>query len=523
MSVSSSTATLGYGSGHDQGHGLDSASAFQAHSSAQIVGDVRIDPSVAIAAGVSICAQSGAPFYIGPGSCLQHGVIVQGLSQGRVLGDDDQAYSVWIGADVSLTHKVLIHGPAYIGEGCFIGLRSTIFNARLGSGCLVMMHALVQDVEIPPGKFVPSGTTVITQDQADALPEVTPEDLAFAKTLSGVPASFAVDWAQAAAVSPSPTPPSGETSPACPPNEPNGNNKMQSQRLTPEVVQQVRQLLGQGYRIGAEHADARRYRSGVWQGCAPIQSTRESEVLAALEGCIAEHTGEYVRLFGIDPKVKRRVATTTIQRGDGKAVTVAPTRISATTNGYSARSRSGPSAGGTGSISGDIVQQVRQLLNQGYRIGTEHADGRRYRSGVWQTCAPITSDREGQVLSDLQACLHEHSGEYVRMFGIDPKMKRRVATTTIQRGDGKPVDIGGVSIPSAGRGDGQRGATSAQVDGGLGQHVRNFLSQGYQIGVEHADRRRYRSGVWQSCPAIQASHESGAIAAVQNYLSQFSD
>ncbi|MGF1538203.1 MAG: ribulose bisphosphate carboxylase small subunit, partial [Elainellaceae cyanobacterium] len=33
-----------------------------------------------------------------------------------------------------------------------------------------------------------------------------------------------------------------------------------------------------------------------------------------LEGCMAEHAGEYVRLIGIDPQAKRRVLETIIQR-----------------------------------------------------------------------------------------------------------------------------------------------------------------------------------------------------------------
>jgi carbon dioxide concentrating mechanism protein CcmM len=33
----------------------------------------------------------------------------------------------------------------------------------------------------------------------------------------------------------------------------------------------------------------------------------------------------------------------------------------------------------------------------------------------------------------LEACLVEHSGEYVRLIGIDPEHKRRVAETIIQR------------------------------------------------------------------------------------------
>jgi carbon dioxide concentrating mechanism protein CcmM len=36
-------------------------------------------------------------------------------------------------------------------------------------------------------------------------------------------------------------------------------------------------------------------------------------VVAALEACLEEHRGEYVRLLGIDPKAKRRVLEQIIQ------------------------------------------------------------------------------------------------------------------------------------------------------------------------------------------------------------------
>ncbi|MCG9891408.1 MAG: ribulose bisphosphate carboxylase small subunit [Thermosynechococcaceae cyanobacterium MS004] len=80
------------------------------------------------------------------------------------------------------------------------------------------------------------------------------------------------------------------------------------------MVSQVRQLLAQGHKIGTEHADKRRFRASAWNSCKPISATREAEVFKALENCVAEHQGEYVRLVGIDAKAKRRVAELVIQR-----------------------------------------------------------------------------------------------------------------------------------------------------------------------------------------------------------------
>jgi carbon dioxide concentrating mechanism protein CcmM len=83
--------------------------------------------------------------------------------------------------------------------------------------------------------------------------------------------------------------------------------------LDSEAVQQIRRLIAQGYRIGIEHVDKRRFRTGSWQSCGSLQTHNESEAIATLETCLTSHPGEYVRLFGIDSS-KRRVMETIVQR-----------------------------------------------------------------------------------------------------------------------------------------------------------------------------------------------------------------
>jgi carbon dioxide concentrating mechanism protein CcmM len=201
--------------------------------------------------------------------------------------------------------------------------------------------------------------------------------------------------------------------------------------VSSDLAQQVRQLLGQGYHIGAEHADTRRYRSGVWQTCAPITSGREGDVLAAVSQCMAAYPNEYVRIFGIDPKAKRRGPEITVQR---------PGATSAVTSSTPAPAYSAPPAAvsnGNGSsgqgLSQDLVQQVNQLVNQGYRLSLEAADQRRYRSNVWKTCASLEGSRVSDILAVMDGQLRAHQGEYIRLVAIDPKAKRRVSETTIQR------------------------------------------------------------------------------------------
>ncbi len=82
------------------------------HSFSNIIGDVRVGAKVLVAPGTSIRADEGSPFYIGSGTNVQDGVVVHGLERGRVIGDDNQDYSVWIGDNASITHMALIHRPA---------------------------------------------------------------------------------------------------------------------------------------------------------------------------------------------------------------------------------------------------------------------------------------------------------------------------------------------------------------------------------------------------------------------------
>jgi carbon dioxide concentrating mechanism protein CcmM len=479
------------------------------HSLAKVEGPVTVAAGASLAADSTVQAEASAPVRFGAGSMLQSGAAIYGRAQGRVLGDDRTPYSVWVGDRALITYKVLVQSPVYIGADCYVGFRSTLFNARLGAGCVVMMHALVQDVEIPAGKLVPSGAVITQQSQADALADVSPSDIALIRELSGTPGpatSPGGAWSTDAA-------PSGGTAQS---TERDGLGTMTSQLLPPDVVQRARQYLAQGLTIGTEHADQRRYRSGVWQTCNPIQSQREPEVLAALEACLREHSGEYVRMFGIDPRAKQRVAPITIQRADGKPVAVnGSVSVAAPSNNGAYR----PAPAVSGPLAPEVVQQVRQYLSQGYRIGTEHADARRYRSNVWQTCTPIESNREGEVFGALERCLAEHSGEYVRLFGIDPKAKQRVAPITIQRPDGKPMAVngGGASFtPSSPAPSGG----SAPASGDVAQQVRQWLSQGYKVGAEHADARRYSSNVWQTCTSISSTREGDVMAAINGCMAQ---
>jgi carbon dioxide concentrating mechanism protein CcmM len=498
------------------------------HAFSSLVGDIRIGANVLIAPGTSIRADEGFPFHIGDSANIQDGVVIHGLEQGRVRGDDGQEYSVWVGQGTSITHLALIHGPVYIGDRCFIGFRSTVFNARIGAGSIVMMHALVQDVEIPPGKYVPSGSVITSQQQADQLPKVQERDVQFVAHLVGMNETLR-----------SRQPSVGNAIHVAPPRQDQNLSNTSSQQdmnthahnqpanLNADVINHVRQLLAQGYRIGTEHADERRFQTSSWKSCAPIQATSEGVVLRELEACLAEHGGEYIRLIGIDPRAKRRVFETIIQRPVGKVVqqTAGGNGRAAYTGSGSRASYPASSSGSSGSgSSGDAAAFVRSMLSQGARIGLEHADARHFQVSSWSSCSPIQADRETEVLAALEACKREHVGEYVRMFGIDPKAKRRLGELVIQRPDGKGVALGGGYKPAA---SGSTGVASA-ANGGyrsnshlasdVAQQVNQWTAQGCKIGVEFADKRRFQTSSWTT--AVMIAGGSGAIAQIESVLAE---
>ncbi|RDH48867.1 ribulose bisphosphate carboxylase small subunit [Fischerella thermalis] len=491
------------------------------HSFSNIIGDVRIGANVIIAPGTSVRADEGTPFYIGENTNLQDGVVVHGLEKGRVIGDDRQEYSVWIGKNNCITHMALIHGPCYIGDDCFIGFRSTVFNARVGAGCIVMMHALIQDVEIPPGKYVPSGAIITNQQQADRLPDVQADDKEFAHHVVGINQALRAGYLCAA---------DSKCIRAIRDELNNSytsievdvlerSDEVSSNSLSAETVEQVRYLLQQGYHIGTEHVDQRRFRTGSWTSCKPIEARSLGEAIAALEACLRDHSGEYVRLFGIAPKGKRRVLENIIQRPDG----VVQASNSFKAPAYSSNNGS-YNGNGSSRLSSETIDQIRQLLAGGYKIGTEHVDERRFRTGSWQSCKPIESSSPGDVVAALEDCMDNHQGEYVRLIGIDPKAKRRVLESIIQRPNGPvstPSSKSTATTTSYAASGTTATATSSKLSSEAIEQLQQLLAGGFKISAEHVDGRRFRTGSWASCGQIQANSIREAIAALEGYMNEY--
>ncbi len=146
------------------------------HPSAVLIGAVLVEAGVFIGPQAVLRADEPGsdgrvvPIRIGPYANVQDGVVIHALG----------------GSGVEIAHGAVVHGPCKIGENCFIGFRSVVFDATLGAKVIVMHQALVEGVVVPDGLVVPSMTAVRTDQDVRRLEPARPEQLAFAMKVAQV-------------------------------------------------------------------------------------------------------------------------------------------------------------------------------------------------------------------------------------------------------------------------------------------------------------------------------------------------
>ncbi len=159
------------------------------HPFAVVIGDCYIGKMV-LMAPTSVCrGDEGTPIHIGDYSNVQDGVILHALETtlngqnidnrrfsdngDRLLANDSrfaQGYAIFIGERVSLAHDSMVHGPAWVGNDTFVGMKSLIFNAKVGNNVAIGVSSTITGgVVIADNKYVPPGSVITTQEQADAL------------------------------------------------------------------------------------------------------------------------------------------------------------------------------------------------------------------------------------------------------------------------------------------------------------------------------------------------------------------
>ena len=151
------------------------------HPLGVVIGNVIIGKRVMVSPFASVRGDEGQPLYVGDDSNVQDGVIIHALMtelNGETIDKnlvevDGNKYAVYVGKRVSLAHQVQIHGPASVEDDTFIGMKVLIFKSKVGKGCVVEPGCVIMGVSVPDRRYVPAGTTLTRQDEADRLPVIT--------------------------------------------------------------------------------------------------------------------------------------------------------------------------------------------------------------------------------------------------------------------------------------------------------------------------------------------------------------
>lgn len=110
-----------------------------------------------------------ARVIINAGVNLQDGVILHALAGTEIVVEEH----------CSLAHGSVVHGPCQVGAGSFIGFNSVVFKTHIGAGVMVKHAAVIEGVDIPAGRLVPTGSVICSPDQVANLPETTHEHREF--------------------------------------------------------------------------------------------------------------------------------------------------------------------------------------------------------------------------------------------------------------------------------------------------------------------------------------------------------
>lgn len=150
------------------------------HPTATVIGKVTIEGRVFVGPQAVLRADEPgpdrkvSPIIIREGANVQDGAIIHALG----------GTGVTIGPRSSIAHGAIVHGPCEIGEDCFIGFGSVVFNATLGDGVVVLHKSLVEYATVDATLHVPLMTMVHGDEAASRLTPVTDEMVAFAKKVA---------------------------------------------------------------------------------------------------------------------------------------------------------------------------------------------------------------------------------------------------------------------------------------------------------------------------------------------------
>lgn len=151
------------------------------HAMAAVIGNVFIGKRVMVSPTASVRGDEGQPIHISDQANVQDGVVIHALEtfsdgapvEKNLVEVSGENFAVFVGKRVSLAHQCQIHGPAFVADDSFIGMQALVFKASVGANCVVEPKALLMGVIVAEGRYVPAGSIITTQQQADELPEIS--------------------------------------------------------------------------------------------------------------------------------------------------------------------------------------------------------------------------------------------------------------------------------------------------------------------------------------------------------------
>jgi carbonic anhydrase/acetyltransferase-like protein (isoleucine patch superfamily) len=151
------------------------------HPLASVIGNVILGRNILVSPMASVRGDEGQPLFVGDDSNVQDGVIIHALEteeegksvEGNLYTVEGENYAVYVGKRVSLAHQVQIHGPAVVLDDTFVGMKTLVFKSYVGEKCVIEPGVILMGVTVADNRYVPAGSIVKTQKEADDLPKIT--------------------------------------------------------------------------------------------------------------------------------------------------------------------------------------------------------------------------------------------------------------------------------------------------------------------------------------------------------------
>lgn len=131
--------------------------------SAMVIGSVELHEGASVWFN-AVLRGDADKIVVGAGSNVQDGSVLH----------TDPGYPLLIGKDVTIGHKVMLHG-CEIGDNSLVGINAVVLNgAKIGSNCLIGAGALITEGKVIPDNSVVMGAPgkvvkTLTVEQAQGL------------------------------------------------------------------------------------------------------------------------------------------------------------------------------------------------------------------------------------------------------------------------------------------------------------------------------------------------------------------